>query len=143
MLCTIFRTQMRPTEEHIKEIAELLDCGELCFFHEPTGTIEHYPDSDNPYVELNEWQETLDKIDADHDNYLRFLKMDTRQGFRMMEDFANSVTYENFRVRLFEQLSKPQPFSKFKLVIENSEHRQNWFNFKEQAYITWVREQLK
>ena len=105
---------MNPTEEHIKEIAELLDCGELCFFHEPTGTIEHYPDPDNPYFELEEWQETLDKIDADRTSYLRFKKMDSRQGFHLMEDFANSLTDEDFRTRLFNQLSQQKPFSKFK-----------------------------
>ena len=104
---------MRPTKEHIKEIAELLECGELCFFHEPTGTIEHYPDPDNIYVEIEEWQDTLDRIDADLDNYQRFEKMDSNQAFRIMEDFANTLTDENFRTRLFEQLSQRKPFSKF------------------------------
>jgi len=133
---------MKLTEEHIKEIAGLLDCGELCFFHQPTGTIEHYPDPDSPYVELEEWQETLDRIDADWDNYQRFEKMDSNQAFRVMEDFANSLTDENFRTRLFNQLSQRKPFSKFKWAIDNSKYRQNWFDFKEQAYINWVREQL-
>jgi len=133
---------MKPTEEHIKEIAELLDCGQLCFFHEPTGTIEHYPDPDNPYVELEEWQETLNNIEADRENYLKFEKMDSRQGFQLMEDFANSINDDNFRTRLFEQLSQRKPFSKFKWTIDNSEYRQDWFDFKEQAYLNWVREQL-
>jgi hypothetical protein len=134
---------MQPTEQHIKEIAELLDCGELCFFHKTTGTIEHYPDPANAYVELDEWQETLDKIDSDRGNYLKFERMDSSQGFRMMEDFANSLTDENLRIRLFEQLSQRKPFSKFKWVIDNSDYRQNWFDFKEQANINWVREQLR
>lgn len=134
---------MQPTEQHIKEIAELLDCGKLCFFHKTTGTIEHYPDPDNAYVELDEWQETLDKIDSDRGNYLKFERMDSSQGFRMMEDFANSLTDENLRIRLFEQLSQRKPFSKFKWVIDNSDYRQNWFDFKEQANINWVREQLR
>ena len=133
---------MKPTEEHIKEIAELLDCGQLYFFHEPTGTIEHYPDPDNPYVELEEWQETLNNIEADRENYLKFEKMDSRQGFQLMEDFANSINDDNFRTRLFEQLSQRKPFSKFKWTIDNSEYRQDWFDFKEQAYLNWVREQL-
>ena len=133
---------MRPTEEHIKEIAEFLDCGELCFFHEPTGTIEHYPDPDNPYVELEEWQETLDRIDANWGDYQRFEKMDSNQAFRVMEDFTNSLTDENFRTQLFNQLSQRKPFSKVKWAIDNSNYRQNWFDFKEQAYINWVREQL-
>ena len=133
---------MKPTEEHIKEIAELLDCGELCFFHESTGTIEHHPDPDSEYFDPEPWQETLDRIDANWSEYQRFEKMDSNQAFRVMEDFANSVTDENFRTRLFNQLSQRKPFSKFKWAIDNSEYRQNWFDFKEQAYINWVREQL-
>ncbi len=133
---------MNLTEKHIKEIAELLDCGELCFFHKPTGTIEHYPDPDNPYVELEEWQETLDKIDADSENYQRFEKMNSQQGFRVMESFANALADDSFRTKLLEQLSQHKPFSKFKFAIDNSDYRQNWFDFKEQANINWVREQL-
>ncbi len=45
----------RPTDEHIAEIAELLDCGELCFFHESTGTIGHYPDPNHDYFEPEQW----------------------------------------------------------------------------------------
>ncbi|MEM6525950.1 MAG: hypothetical protein AAF693_19280 [Bacteroidota bacterium] len=47
---------MNPTEEQIKEIAELLDCGELCFFHKPTGTIEYHPDPNDFYLDLEPWQ---------------------------------------------------------------------------------------
>ncbi len=133
---------MKPTEEHIREIAELLDCGELCFFHEPTGTIEHHPDPDSEYFDPEPWQETLDRIDANWGEYRRFEKMDSNQAFRVMEDFANSLTDENFRTRLFNQLSQRKPFSKFKWAIDNSKYRQNWFDFKEQAYINWVHEQL-
>jgi hypothetical protein len=133
---------MKPTEERIREIAELLDCGELCFFHEPTGTIEHHPDPDSEYFDPEPWQETLDRIDANWGEYRRFEKMDSNQAFRVMENFTNSLTNENFRTRLFNQLSQRKPFSKFKWAIDNSKYRQNWFDFKEQAYINWVREQL-
>lgn len=91
---------MNPTEEHIKEIAELLDCGELCYFHEATGTIEHHPDPNNEYFDPEPWQETLDRIDANWGEYLQFEKMDSNQSLRVMEDFANSLTDENFRTRL-------------------------------------------
>ena len=133
---------MKPTQEQIKEIAEHLDCSELCFFHEPTGTIEHYPDIDELHFELKPWQQIIHKIESDLDNYIRFEKMDSTQGFRVMENFANSLTDDNFRTRLFELLSERKPFSKFKMAIDNSNYRQNWFQFKDNANIEWVREQL-
>ena len=133
---------MKPTEEHVKNIAELLDCGELCFFHAPTGAIESYPDPDNPYVELEEWQEIIDRVEDDRSNFIKFEPMDSMQSFRVMEDFANSLSDDAFRDRLIHQLSQRKPFSKFKWTIDNSNYRQDWFDFKEQAYLQWVRQQL-
>lgn len=133
---------MNPTDEQIKEIAELLECGELCFFHSPTGAIEHHPDPDDAYFDSEPWQEVLDKIDSDWGNYKRFEKMDSRQGFRVMEDFTNTLSDEHFRTKLFQLLSESKPFRKFKWAIDNSQYRQDWFDFRSQAYIDWVREQL-
>lgn len=133
---------MKVTEEQIKEIADLLDCGELCFLHEPTGTLEHYPDPDSLYFEPEPWQETMDKIDSDIDNYIRFNQMDSRKSFQVMEDFANSLDDDSFKTQLINLLSQRKPFSKFKWAVDNSDYRQDWFGFKEQAYINWVHEQL-
>lgn len=133
---------MTPTKQNISEIAELLDCGHVCFFHKPTGRIEYYPDPESGYFEPETWQETMDKIEADWSNYLKFEKMDSQQGFQVMEDFANSLTDSKFRDRLLELLSERKPFSKFKWAIDDSKYRQNWFDFKQQANIDWVYEQL-
>ncbi len=132
---------MNPTEEDIKEIAEILACGELCFFHKPSGSIEHHPDpNDLPDPEF--WQETINKIEADISNYKRFEKMNSRQSFQVMEYFANSLTDINFRTSLLDLLAEPKPFGKFRRVIDNSDYRQDWFDFKNQAHIDWVREQI-
>lgn len=133
---------MKPTEDQIKEIAELLDCGELCFWHRPTGTLEHHPNPDSPYFDPEPWQETLDKIESDWDNYIRFDPMDSLQSFQVMEGFANSLSDNSFRTRLLKLLAQHKPFRKFKEAVDDSNHRQNWFDFKEQGYINWVHEQL-
>lgn len=133
---------MAPTDEHIEEIAGMLECGNLCFFHKQTGAIEFHPDPDSPYFDTEIWQEVMDKIENDFLNYKRFDLMDSRQGFQVMEDFVETLTDSHFQSRLFQLLSERKPFSKFKMAIDNSDYRQNWFDFKKQAYIDWVREQL-
>jgi hypothetical protein len=50
---------------HIKEIAELLECGFICFFHIENKTIEYYQDTDDFLFEDDPWQEIKDKIDSD------------------------------------------------------------------------------
>lgn len=69
---------MQPTDKHIAEIAGWLECGMICYFHRPTGTIEELPDIDDPYLEdehRQDVQEIIDKIEKDLDNYIRFDKM--------------------------------------------------------------------
>ena len=134
---------MKPTEEQIKEMAELLGCGQICYFHSPSGRIEHHADPDNEYFDPGAWQGNIDRIEADWENYQRFEKMDSRQSFRVMEDFAETVTEIGFRSRLLGLLSGPRPFSKFKRAIDSSRYRQDWFAFKERAYINWVHQQIE
>ena len=73
---------MKITDKQIEEIAEELECGMICFYHRPTGTIESYPDSDDLFFEPEPWQDIIDKIENDAENYDRFEKMDSTEGFQ-------------------------------------------------------------
>ena len=134
---------MTLTEEEIAEIAENLEMGMVCFYHRQTGEIEYFPDNDSLYYDPEPWQETIDKIDNDWGNYERFEKMDSTEGFRVMEDFADSLDDSHFKNRIFDQLSRRKPFQNFKNLIDFSPYRQDWFAFKKQAYIEFVKQQLK
>ncbi|WP_375581423.1 UPF0158 family protein [Marivirga tractuosa] len=133
---------MALSEEHIEEIAGLLDCGLVCFYHKITKSIEYHPDSEEFYSVPEPWHDILDKIQADRNNYIRFEKMDSNQAFRVMENFAWSLTDIDFRDQILARLSKRKPFQHFKFLIDSSEYRQDWFDFKKKAYIEWVKEQI-
>lgn len=137
-------TIMRPTDERIAEIAELLDAGPICYFHRPTGAIESLPDPNGPYFEPEPWQEVIDKVESDWSNYERFEKMSSREGFEVMEDFAHALaeTDPRFRDRLLRILSQRKPFRNFKDLVESSRYREDWFAFKHQAYIEFEKRQL-
>lgn len=83
---------MHFSEELIAEIAELLDCGLICYYHRLTGELESLPDQDGPYFDPEPWQDLIGKIEQDRDSYERFNKMNSNQGFQMMENFANDLT---------------------------------------------------
>jgi len=134
---------MKLTEENIAEIAELLDCGMQCFYHLPTGIIESHPNPDDPYFDPEPWQDTIDKIEEDIENYQPFHKMDSNQGFQVMENFAHALTDTSFRQRILDRLSRKKPFQNFKHLIDTSEYRQDWFTFKKKAYIAFVQQQIE
>ncbi|MFK7784310.1 MAG: hypothetical protein AB8B56_04290, partial [Crocinitomicaceae bacterium] len=88
------------TEEHIHEIAGLLDCGLVCFFHTENGSIESHPDDMDLVYDYEPWQEIIDKIELDFDKYLKFVKMDSSQSFKVMAEFVDQLDPHKFKVKL-------------------------------------------
>lgn len=134
---------MNLTDKQISEIAELLDCGMTCFYHIPTGEIESHPDPNDGYFDPEPWQDLIDKIEKDWGNYERFEKMNSNESFQVMERFANSLTDTKFKDKVMESISRRKPFQNFKRLIDHSDYRQMWFDFKNQSYIDYVREQIE
>jgi len=60
-----------------------------------------------------------------------------------MESFAeNEVGDKRFRAKLITALSDSNPFRHFKTIIDNSNYRQEWFAFKDQWYLEYVKQEL-
>jgi hypothetical protein len=134
---------VKVTEEHINEIAGLLDCGLVCFFHTENGTIESHPDDMDVVDDHELWQEIIDKIELEFDKYIKFEKMDSSQSFRVIADFVDQIDSHEFKTKLMYIVNHPKPFRHFKHAIDNSDYRQDWFEHKDRMYVNWVREQLK
>ena len=129
---------MELSDETRREIADLLDSGMDCFYHLPTATIEYHPDLNDPNFDPEFWTDAIERIEKYGDKYIRFEKMDSNESFRVMENFTNSLTDPNFRDRLYLALSKPRPFRNFKNLMNSSDLRKEWFNFKQKAYLDFV-----
>lgn len=134
---------MNIPEHNIKEIAEWLNTGMMVFYHKETGEIKYHPDPDAPYFEPELWQEEIDKIENEREKYLRFESMESHQAFKVMEHFADSLADLKFKGMVYDRLSRKGPFQNFKILVESSEYRQAWFDFRDSANIEWVKEQLE
>lgn len=134
---------MTISEHKIKEIAGWLDIGMIVFYHKETGDIKNHPDPDDPYFDPEPWQEQIDEIEKDRDDYLRFESMESRQAFKVMEHFADSLSDLKFKGMVYDKLSRKGPFQNFKMLVESSDYRQDWFDFRDNATIEWVKEQLE
>ena len=134
---------MKLRNKTIKEIAELLDSGMDCYYHLPTSKIEYHPDIDDPNFEPEFWSDILNKIDRERDKYIRFEKMGSSESFRVMKNFVHSLEDSSFKNQLFSGLSKTKPFRNFKNLIDRSDYRKSWFDFKNAAYFEFVRYQAE
>ena len=136
---------MEISEEALKEIAGELDMGMEVFYHKETGAIETILDRDQFGSEMKDdelWQPLVDKIESNIDDYVEFRQMSSHESFQVMEDFANAQTNPAFKKNLLDRLRWRKPFRHFKEFVDDSEYRDDWFAFKNEAYIDFVKRQL-
>lgn len=131
------------TPETIKNIAEELEIGMLCFYHKTTGEVESYP-KELEYSGLEDmWEEVTDKIEANRDDYIEIEPMPGYLAFRVMEDFTNAVRDLRTRARLTDALSRKKPFRQFgDMLGYYPELRQEWFAYKTERYMEYVKDQI-
>ena len=133
---------MKITSEKINEIAQELEAGMKVYLNRET--LEIKPILDWEDISDNEiWEEEVEDILNEWSNYLVISKMESREAFRVMEEFADSVDDEVFREGLIKILNRKSPFANFKAEVESSPYRQNWFDFRLKKYEDYVKEHLE
>lgn len=134
---------MTASTDIIKEIAEQLDCGLRTYMHKTTEELLFVPDTDNyPDMDWEAWDEDLELLENHFDDYWEIEKWSTRESFEMMASFAEQLTENRLKSRLIEALNKKKPFGEFKFVIDHSDFRQQWFDFRDKKQQVFVKEQL-
>jgi len=135
---------MKLSNKAIKEIAEFLDCGLICYVHKETKEIKSIIDLDNFYSDEELWKEDIELIENNRSKYLRIDKMSSKDAFQVMKDFIDQVTDKKIRSRLIYALNRNKPFQNFKYEIGYDEEvRQQWFKFKAYSYEEWVKTYLE
>lgn len=136
---------MIQSPEQINEIAEQLECGFLCYIHKQTKEVLFVPDTNRyPDMDIRSWKKDIVKIEKNYAEYIAVEPLETRQSFKIMERFAESIDDNpELKNRLFWALSNPNPFRNFKYEIDYSgTHRQKWFDFKHESLKEWVLESI-
>ena len=129
----------------IHDIAEMLDCGHICFLN--TDTLEHFDIPQGILEDLDGYdddglfQKDLDKVD-EWKNVLRFEPLHSHESFRIMEQFAHQLDDEKFQDKLTNALERRKPFANFKNLVDDSDYRQDWFDFKQAKFEEYVFEQF-
>jgi len=135
---------MKLTEKQIEEIADNLDFGMRCFYNRKTGEIKTILNFDR-WIGADEEprEEESKEIDENWGYYFEFEGFESRDSFRIMVDFAESVDDSKLQDKLINALNRPKPFRNFKWQIDNSgAYRQQWFDYKKMRYIKWIKKQI-
>jgi hypothetical protein len=132
------------TEQQIKEIADLLDSGLVCYYNKITHEIKEILDfENNEYTDTEVWQELINEIEEHSDQYFKFERMSSQESFGIMAEFIDEVENEELKNRLAWALNRNHPFRNFKDEIDyNGEYRERWVKFKAGKYFEHVENQI-
>lgn len=125
----------------IHEIAGQLDCGNDCYYNPKTAELIFIPHNLHDYYsEPDEfWEKELEKINKDSQFYIKFEIPTSSESFKIMERFLEEVDDTILKDHLIKALSERKPFRNFKYLIDNSNYRNKWFEFKQQELENMVR----
>ena len=147
---------MKFTDEQIKEIAASIDFGSIYYANPETGEMEEFREDDFiddfpeeideempgwEKEEMEEMKAKLDRIDS-WKNFVIVRKPNSDEAFRFMEDFVAEVIPESEQKMYWKALNWKKPFANFRDLINDSEYREDWFRYKEQKMMEYVREEL-
>jgi hypothetical protein len=143
---------LQLSEAQILEIADNLDSGFDCFIQPDTGEMACWPNFDNGNFDIEEYCDGIggEEGEAELARYEEavecwvFIKgMESRDAFRVMEDFVEQVSSGNVRERLIQALDGQKPFANFRRVLDyHDEWLKKWYKFKAAAFIPWVEQQI-
>lgn len=127
----------------VHEIADSLQAGLICFLNPDNLEVESIPERlayDPEEFEMSTG-ETFESAGINHENWPRCVEiepMDSHESFQIMEYFIDEISDKNLQEKVIKALNKPKPFANFKRLVEYSDYRQQWFDFRMKQYEYYV-----
>ncbi len=134
---------MKITAKQIDDIAQEIEMGMKVYINRHTYEVRSVFDWEDSIGDTDEWEEEEEKITEEWEDFVVVSKMESREAFRVMENFILEIQDERLRKEVIRILEGKRPFANFKAVIESSSVRENWFAFRTEAMQGFVKEQLK
>ncbi len=129
------------TPQILKQIADELDTGMVCYYHKVTGELEVYPhELSNPGFDEEFWEDVMEKVSENRDDYIEFEPMKSHESFQVMENFISQIDHIPTHNKFIDAISRKRPFAHFKDMLDYyPELMKQWYVFKDEAYIEYVK----
>lgn len=134
---------MEITAKQIHDIAQDLQTGLKVYINLDSLELKSILDFEDSFGNTDIWEEELEQIENEWTNYTTISKMESWEAYKIIEDFVEKVQDQRLKEYLIKILNRKSPFANFKAEVESSSHRQKWFDFRDNQYENYVREQLE
>jgi len=137
--------QLEKYNDVIKDIAEYCGMGMDVYLHRQTQELIYIPPNDIMAItgEANPYDEDLEKVEKNRDQYFKFSPLESRQSFAIMVGFAEELPEGKLKDDLFNALHRKRPFANYKYIIDCSDVREDWFRYKDRQYEEYVERMLE
>ncbi|GAP71677.1 hypothetical protein SAMD00024442_16_32 [Candidatus Symbiothrix dinenymphae] len=122
----------------VKQMADSLSAGFVCFFNPDTLEMEDIPQSLLREMVFDDDEDEESDEDSpfnlNHDKWDKCTKiepLESSESFVIMENFVEQLPNGSEKNRLIQALNGRKPFANFNNVIHNSKYRENWFDFRQ------------
>ena len=127
----------------VHEIADSLQAGFVCYLNPETLEVEDLPETmvHDPTEYEMITGESYEDAEIKHNSWDKCIEvepMDSHEAFQIMEYFIDEIDDRNLQERVIKALNKPRPFARFKDLVEYSDYRQQWFDFRMKQYELYV-----
>ena len=95
------------------------------------------------YFEENEMEDTAQAALNNPDKFFPVEHSTSSKAFGVMEAFVETLRDNGLRSQLINALQRKKPFANFKYIIDNSPLRQEWFQFRDEAYAAIAKEWIE
>ncbi len=131
-------------DDQIKEIAEQLDCGFVCYWNTSNNELIFIPEMDYFDGDQELWQEELKKVKKNKKQFKIIEKPTSRESFEIMENFVDDLSDTHRDKRILENILQNQkPFANFnRFIHESADLREIWFAHKNTSFIEFVKKQV-
>lgn len=131
----------------VKQVAESIDCGLICYINPKTLEIEDIPkdlihdifEEEDEEDEENEDEELRFGLQFNKwENCITIEPPESHESFEIMERFVDQIPKGPLKNRAIYALQNRKPFANFKTLIESSQLRAAWFDFKKRKLQEYV-----
>ena len=132
----------------VKEIAGSIDAGLVCFLNTNTLQIDELPKElvASPAMYKMETGMSIKDFKPKYTRWKKYITiepLESNESFKIMEKFVDQLDNSKLRERLVYALNNRKPFANFKNIIDNSDIRQDWFDFKDEKLQEYVKSMIE
>lgn len=112
-----------------------------CFINVDTLEVDIHPPED--FFDLTGKQDTAQETIDKPEKFLVLENQKSSLSFKVMETFTLALKDKTLQKKLNNALEGKKPFANWNNLIDNSAVRQNWFDFRDDAYAEIAKEWLE